>query len=145
MTGALERLLRPSPPRDRRPITPDDLVDVLAHPDRYLDDLPTPATCRGLPTRAQRLALYALRPDGARRALARYAIAGRHPLGRPDDESDPVGPLPGARRAQLAAEHLADATELTVAEALAVVERHGPDLHPTRAVRLHRRMTEETS
>lgn len=53
----------------------------------------------------------------------------------PDGRAEPVVDEVGR-----AAVDLASVTELTVEEARAVVEVHGLDLHPRRAVRLHRRM-----
>lgn len=127
---------------DDRAITATDIARALEHPERH----PWPQPCPGLPSRAFMLAFYAHHPDQARRQLAALEVFTGDRPAPAEVERAPVDEQPathGARRARLVAEEIAEATALSVEQALAVVERHG-DVHPSQAVRLHHRMTEGT-
>lgn len=122
----------------------DKILWAIAHPDEF----PMPTSIPGLPTEADELGVWAHRPDLGRAVVARMTALGAGPTGAVPEDAVIDGAAERAplveRALQAEAERIASATDLTAEQALAVVETHGPDLHPSRAVRLHRRMTEET-
>ena len=121
----------------------DWVVWAMAHPDLYP---PLRAgEVKGRPDPEHLLRMYAHRPEMGRRAVVFLEARGLGPTGAtpvdPAEEGPSLTEVDRGRRG--AARAIAARGELTLSQALRVVEVHGVNVHPSRARRLWRRMVED--
>jgi hypothetical protein len=144
--SALDRLLRPAPPRpDRRARRWSEIVrHAAAHPELYPPI--RPGEVPSLPLDVHRLRVLAHDPTAAAREVA-HAVAAERTADRamrPTPEPPPT-PIPRPKAAPRTdanvARGLAEASGLPLGVAEELVRIHGWDLTPAQARHLHRRRT----